>query len=310
MKPTAVDGSASQGPMTCLFRGQCALTFKVAGLALALALAADPAMAVGRLGNLEIIGRGDGQVLPVYSGGGRNWVVGTPGQEYSIRYCNSTAGRVLAVMSVDGVNVISGDTASPAQSGYVLSAYECADIHGWRKSLAHTAAFYFTELPDAYATRTGRPENVGVIGVAIFRERPRPIAWRDRAGRIAQESRDAPSEREGAGAAAPFTEDSRKSAEAPSSRNEAAQSSADAISTRPVPAPAAKLGTGHGRSEDSPVQMVRFERESATPNETIAIHYDRRENLAAMGILPPPIVARTPNPFPTWPRFVADPPPR
>ena len=34
--------------------------------------------------------------------------------------------------------------------------------------------------------------------------------------------------------------------------------------------------------------MVRFERESATPNETIAIYYDRRENLAAMGILPPP----------------------
>ena len=66
----------------------------------------------------------------------------------------------------------------------------------------------------------------------------------------------------------------------------------------PAPAPLAKLGTGHGRSEESPAQMVRFERESATPNETIAIHYDRRENLVAMGILPPPVIARTPNPFP------------
>ena len=80
----------------------------------------------------------------------------------------------------------------------------------------------------------------------------------------------------------------------------------------PAPAPLAKLGTGHGRSEESPVQMVRFERESATANETIAIHYDRSENLAAMGILPPPYVARSPeaNPFPAWPCFVSDPPPR
>ena len=58
--------------------------------------------------------------------------------------------------------------------------------------------------------------------------------------------------------------------------------------------------------------MVRFERESATPNETIAIYYDRRENLAAMGILPPPVVARSanPNPFPGWGHFVPDPPNR
>ena len=56
---------------------------------------------------------------------------------------------------------------------------------------------------------------------------------------------------------------------------------------------------------------TRFERESATPNETIAIHYDRRENLIAMGILPPPAVARSSNPFPAWtPRFVPDPPQR
>ena len=79
---------------------------------------------------------------------------------------------------VDGVNVVSGDTAAPSQSGYVLGAYECADIQGWRKNLSRTAAFYFTELPDAYATRTGRPQNVGVIGVAVFREKQPPITWR------------------------------------------------------------------------------------------------------------------------------------
>jgi hypothetical protein len=53
--------------------------------------------------------------------------------------------------------------------------------------------------------------------------------------------------------------------------------------------------------------MVAFERESAAPNETIAIHYDRRENLVALGVLPRPYAARSPNPFPAWPHFVPDP---
>ena len=70
---------------------------------------------------------------------------------------NASAERALAVMSVDGVNVISGDTASPAQSGYVLGPSESADIAGWRKDMTRTAAFYFTALPDSYAARTGRP---------------------------------------------------------------------------------------------------------------------------------------------------------
>jgi hypothetical protein len=279
-------------------------------VAVAATLAAGSAAAVGRIGSLDIVSRSDGQALPVYPGAGRNWVVGTPGQEYSIRFCNTTPGRVLAMMSVDGVNVISGDTAAPAQSGYVLNGYECADIHGWRKNLARTAAFYFTELPDAYATRTGRPENVGVIGVAVFRERPQPLSWREPVGKIARESRrDAPLP---ASAAAGGTkEDSRASADAAAAREETAGTLNAQAKSMPVPAPVAKLGTGHGRSEDSPAQMVRFERESATPNETIAIHYDRRENLVAMGILPPPAVARAPNPFPAWtPRFVPDPPSR
>jgi hypothetical protein len=81
---------------------------------------------------------------------------------------------VLAVVSVDGVNVISGETAHPSQTGYVLGAYRAYDILGWRKSLAETAAFYFTPLPDSYAARTGRPDNVGVIGVAVFRRKQEP----------------------------------------------------------------------------------------------------------------------------------------
>ena len=128
---------------------------------------------------VEIIDRTEGRVLPMYWHDGRRYVVGKPGNEYAVRIRNGGAGRILAVMSVDGVNVITGDTASPRQSGYVLSPYESTEIAGWRTSLSRTAAFYFTSLPDSYAGRTGRPDNVGVIGVAVFAERARPIALND-----------------------------------------------------------------------------------------------------------------------------------
>ena len=283
-------------------RGRRRLAVAATALAIAASLGAAPAVA-GWVGNIDLLTRGDGSVLPVYEKDGRKWVVGAPGQEYAIRVCNTTGARVLAVMSVDGVNVVSGDTASPSQSGYVLDAWQCADINGWRKKLASIAAFYFTELPDSYAARTGRPDNVGVIGVAFFREKPQPVAWKDTPARIAPQSAAAePSARqEAAGASA--NDAGRVETER--------KARSDFAAATPAPAPMAKIGTGHGRNERSYVQTTRFERESAAPNETIAFHYDRRENLIAMGILPPPAVARSSNPFPAWtPRFVPDPPQR
>jgi len=98
-----------------------------------------------------------------------------PGNEYAIRIRNCSDRRVLAVVSVDGVNVVTGETAAPEQSGYVIEPYGYVTIEGWRKSLERTAAFYFSDPGDAYATRTGRPDDLGVIGVALFRERER--AW-------------------------------------------------------------------------------------------------------------------------------------
>ena len=40
------------------------------------------------------------------------------------------------------------------------------------------------------------------------------------------------------------------------------------------------------------MRMVSFQRASDTPSETVVIQYDRRENLAAMGVLayPTPVL--------------------
>lgn len=222
------------------------MTFvKLLGATLALC-AGTSALAVGSLAEVSVFDRSDGRRLPVYWYQGQAYVIGRPGNEYRIAVRSRQGEDLLAVLSVDGINVITGETAHPRQSGYVLGPRGRLEVKGWRKSLARTAAFYFTALGDSYAARTGRPENVGVIGVAVFRRRPEPPQ--------------------------PF------SGIAPAPR-------ADARSGREAADAAAPLGTGHGRIETSHARHVLFERATATPAETVTLRYDSYRNLVALGVI-------------------------
>ena len=265
-----------------------------AALAIGVGLAAQAAVAHGPASSLvgmEVFDRTTGSTLTIYDKDGERYVAGAPGHEYAVRIRNRTGGRVLAVTSVDGVNVVSGESASPNQSGYVIDAFGSVEIAGWRRSLERTAAFYFTDLGDSYAARTGRPANVGVIGVAVFRERL-PVAI-DESLRDKLAAHDAASGARG---------DRPAAAPEPEARREASADRAES-KQRSI----AKLGTGFGRSETSLAEHVRFERASALPADTIAIRYDRQENLIAMGVLRSPRYAeRTPDPFPGM-RFVPEP---
>jgi hypothetical protein len=253
----------------------------------------SPPLARGGIVQVEVFDRHAAATLPVYPSAGRRYIVGTPGHEYAVRIRNTTGARVLVVTSVDGVNVVSGDTAAPSQAGYVLDPWGSVEIIGWRKSLERTAAFFFTEHQNSYAARTGRPNDVGVIGVAAFREKSQPIA------RYVPEPRAQASADAEAPSAATSTPSSVGRAEALARRD----------SGPAAPRPSAKLGTGHGRDEASRVTLVKFERESTVPAQTITLQYDRRENLVAMGVLPGPHYSqREPNPFPGAVRFAPDPP--
>lgn len=259
-----------------------------------LAAVAVPQARAGNLLDLAVVDRDTGQTLPTYTHRGKLYVAGTPGHRYSVRLSNRSGGRVLAVLSVDGVNAVSGESASPEQSGYVLDAWETTEIAGWRKSLDEIAQFNFTALPDSYAARTGRPANVGVIGVAVFAERA-PL-WREQRDEIAQ--------------AAPPTNPAADAQRAP------APAAAEAQASAPVAAPEAKLragsgakrerlGTGHGAREYAHVDTTSFVRASRAPAETVAVWYDSYRNLVAQGIVPRPIARAEPQPFPGG--FVADP---
>jgi hypothetical protein len=264
--------------------------------ATAMTLMAGPAHAhrFAPLVAVELYDRTTGSTLDVHSKDGQRFVIGTPGHEYAVRIRNLTGERVLAVTSVDGVNVISGETASPDQSGYVIDGRGSVEIAGWRTSLRRTSAFYFTDLGDSYAARTGRPANVGIVGIAVFREQVAPIARPAPANQIAAE----------AAAGVPGSAPAAR-ADAP---GDTAAAAADSARKARSPAPAAQLGTGYGRDEASYAQRVQFRRASDSPSETVTFRYDRRENLVAMGVLAAPLdVSRAPDAFPGM-RFV--PPPR
>lgn len=240
-----------------------------------------PASAQPRV-ELTILDRDSGQALPEYAAHGQAWIAGTPGHRYAVRLRNHSGGRVLVVLSVDGVNAVSGQTADPAQAGYVLGPWESAEIAGWRKSLQEVAQFVFTDLPDAYATRTGRPDHVGVIGIAVFGERRHAL--------------DRPY------AASPPPAAVHGAAKA------AAAESATADSAQGLAAPQ-RLGTGHGAREWAPVGSTRFVRASAHPQQLTQLRYDDRATLLALGVLPRPYPRHQASPPQAFPeRFVPDPP--
>ncbi len=278
-------------------------------LVLAVAAAAGgfshQALAIGRLADVTVTDRSTGATLPVHYHRGEYWVAGTPGAKYAIDIRNASGRRLLAVTSVDGVNVVSGETANVQQTGYVFGAYQRYDITGWRKSNSDVAAFEFTASPNSYAERTGRPRDVGVIGVALFPERApvqvQPVVPYHSRARRYDESANAPRPPTPApGAAAPSAADAEKSA-APSGdlASESRSESKDSMAKRAAPQAAPKLGTGHGERESSYVNHTAFERESSAPAEVIRIRYDSYANLLASGVIaaPRPVQPR-PNPFP------------
>jgi hypothetical protein len=254
----------------------------IAFAATAAAAFSMPAFAVGALVELELVARDRGEALPTYTHRGTTWVAGRPGGRYAVRLTNRSGARVLVVLSVDGVNAVSGETAATGQTGYVLGPWQTTEITGWRKSLTEAAAFYFTALPDSYAARTDRPDNVGVIGVAVFRERGREVLMRrpaDDEPRVAQ------------GAAEAERADRASSASPAPSAKAAARDE--------------RLGTGHGEREYAPTTQTSFERASERPAEVVRLRYDSAENLLAAGVVPRP--RRGPVMLEPFPVFVPDP---
>lgn len=243
---------------------------------------------------LDVVDRDSGRILPHYPHRGEAWVPGEPGHRYAVRLRNLGAQRVLAVLSVDGVNAVTGQTADTRQAGYVLEPWQVLEVEGWRKSMDAVAQFVFVDPAHSYASRTGRAENVGVIGIAVFAEKPASAA-------IARVS--------GANRATARSESGPPPAAMAAQSARSAEATADAAYA-PFPATPG-LGTGHGRIESSPAQATTFVRQPR-PAQVIQVRYDTRQGLLARGVpMSPPPRHRydrdtAPQAFPG--SFVPDPP--
>jgi hypothetical protein len=253
-----------------------------------------------RLVDVQVVDLDQGNWLSRLPYAGREYIEGKPGHRFSVSLHNLTGERVLAVVSVDGVNAISGQTAGSSQAGYVLEPWQQVDVRGWRKSYSDVAEFYFTDLPDSYAARTGRPQNVGVIGVAAFRERrPPPIAYQPPMVAPPRYDPNYPQ---------PYAERDRAASKSSSGAADAA--SVGGAMERRESAPMAQpqqIGTGHGERRYDPVAQTEFERESWRPNQRIALYYDSYEALVSKGVIRERYYdyARGPEPFPSG--FAPDP---
>ncbi len=304
------------------------LAFAVlASLTASLATYSPLASATGQVAKINIVDRSTGQALPVHYHRGEYWVAGIPGNKYAIEIINQHSGRILAVTSVDGVNVVSGQTAATAQGGYVFGGGQRYEITGWRKTDSTVAAFEFTASPNSYAEQTGRPRDVGVIGVALFKEKvvertrdftpqnsneprkpmsvPPPASPAPAPLPAPVSAAPPPPIAPTAQPASPSVPLSSSTPPASESTNSgvSARSSADSAESKSArlapPQAAAKLGTAHGEREHSQVSRTQFDRATENPVEIIRIRYDAYANLVAMGVIrADPSANHRPNPFP------------
>jgi len=261
---------------------------------------------------LEIMDK-QGRAVTTHALDGRFYVEGSAGQRYIIRVTNPTNQRVEAIVSVDGLDVIDGETADYINKrGYVVPAGGEVRIEGFRVSTAEVATFRFSSVGDSYAGRKGKPRNVGVIGLVIFEEKEQPqlilqqdpsptdrrdydydkdTYWDDideggdggsaggSPGRDRAERESAPSEPTVSGGTrsrAPSKQSSGKSADSSSTLD---RKCCTQKNNRPG------LGTEFGERRNSNVQWTKFERKNLTvPDATTELRYNDIDGLRAIGI--------------------------
>ena len=132
----------------------------------------------GSIAEVSIIDRETGVVLSPHYYRGEYWVAGRPGAKYAIEVRNRLGdGCSLSPRSTESTCCPARPRPSTRAVTYSPPASDSAEITGWRKSDAEIAVLHVHRVSKPYAERTGRPENVGVIGVALFRERQPPSVW-------------------------------------------------------------------------------------------------------------------------------------
>jgi len=222
--------------------------------------------------SVELDGRA-ASLYPAVDGSGRFYVEARRGARYAVVLANRTAERVGVVLTVDGLNAVSGQRDEGRGRMYVLDPWQTTTVRGWRTSLAEVRQFTFVDEQVSYAARSGKAnEKMGWIEVAAYRER-RPLVHR-----VPQVVRPRPEWVEAEGDAA-----RRKAEAAPEPAPDSAEAAAPSLLGGS--APRAYPGTGWGERRHDPVVLVSFDPETE-PGERVTLRYEYRPALVALGVLP------------------------
>lgn len=237
------------------------------------------AVGVGDAVEMRIV-TDDGRTLPTYpvkmSHGVRKvYAEAIKGDHYRIEVKNRLNRRVGLVIAVDGRNIISGTKSwlKNSERMYILEPYGSGEFAGWRTAQDRINRFYFTDVPDSYAAAFGDESAMGIIAVALYSEVHRyesPIPL----------SRTAPSCPRGYEGKAAGSADKAEAAPAARENSGKLMKEKDARSAQALE----NAGTGYGRDEYSPSQIVAFEPEKRAV-ETIYLKYEWRSTLCKLGVV-------------------------
>ena len=121
--------------------------------------------------SVELDGR-RATLYPAPDGSGRYYVEARKGCRYSVALANRTGERVGVVLTVDGLNAISGERDAGRGRMYVLDPWQRTTVQGWRTSLQEVRQFTFVDERASYAARSDKAnEKMGWIEIAAYRER-------------------------------------------------------------------------------------------------------------------------------------------
>jgi hypothetical protein len=216
---------------------------------------------------------GNNRVFEYYHNDKNVYIEGREKSKYSVNLVNKSHERVMAVVSVDGMNIINGKPEW--DDGYIINPYASLKIDGWLVNNKTMAAFEFSNLENSYSNKiNGVTSNVGVIGCMFFREKPNNYHF------VASSTNLSHTPIYGGTSSTPYWN--------------MAVSSNQVKSSEPV---LRSLGTKFGEDIETNVSEVKFERRDKDNSDaTLVLYYDSKKGLEKRGIN----LHGSPDPFPGY----------
>ena len=258
----------------------------VAGLALAANASAHSGGSFEAPGSLvsvsvEVAGQ-PATLYPASDGSGRYYVEARKGCQYLVRLNNRSGERLGVVLTVDGLNVISGTRDHGPGRMYVLDPWRHATVQGWRTSLDEVRRFTFVDEEASYSARAGKANSkMGWIEVSVYREKRR---WVGHPLRENSAERYDDGKAEAPGEAAGRAEGPNILPPPPAAAADAVEAESQAGGKRRA---RSYPGTGWGSRARDRVVLVDFQ-PGRTPAERMTLRYEYRKALVALGLLPTP----------------------